>query len=110
MAKYFFKIHGSKGFIEHSKGDNFRYFAEALDEAKASARELAFQLLDDHESLANSCVEVTDENGKVLAALPVSEVLTHPNFPVFKGRCGETSGMFDQTSSTVVTHSPGKKG
>jgi hypothetical protein len=32
-------------------------------------------------------VEVTDNAGNVLAALPVVEVLRHPNFPRFQDHC-----------------------
>ena len=87
MAKYHFNIRRHRVFVPDSEGENFRFFSEALDEAKASARDLAFQLIDNRDAVGDACVEITNDEGMVLAALPVSEVLTHPNFPRFKEEC-----------------------
>jgi hypothetical protein len=87
MAKYHFNVRHHRRLMVDNEGANFMFFGEALEEAKASARDLAHQLLDNRISLTEACVEVTDDDGKVLAALSVDEVLAHPNFPRFKGQC-----------------------
>ena len=87
MATYHFNVRHNHRVVVDKEGDDFRFFGEALDEAKASARDLAHQLLDDRKTLSEACVEVTDDHGKVLAALPVEEVLKHPNFPKFREQC-----------------------
>lgn len=87
MARYHFNIRHHRSVVVDNEGANFMFFGEALEEAKASARDLAHQLLDNRTALAEACVEVTDDTGKVVAALSVDEVLTHPNFPRFKEQC-----------------------
>ena len=87
MTQYRFNVRRHRVLVPDTEGENFRFFSEALEEAKASARDLAFQLLDNREAVSDACVEITDEDGNVLAALPVEEVLTHPNFPRFKEEC-----------------------
>jgi hypothetical protein len=84
VPQYHFNIRDRWGLTPDVEGNSFDYLGEALDEAKATARDLAIQLLDAHTPLDDLCVEVTDKDGNVLAALPVEEVLTHPNFPKFK--------------------------
>jgi hypothetical protein len=87
MPNYHFNVRSNRTLAVDQEGDNFRSFGEALEEAKASARDLAHQLLNNRVALAAACVEVTDDDGKVLAALPVDEVLKHPNFPQFREQC-----------------------
>jgi hypothetical protein len=87
MARYHFNIRDRNGVNVDDEGANFAFFGEALEEAKASARDLARQLLDNPTVLLEQCVEVTDEAGNVLSALSVVEVLKHPNFPKFQDKC-----------------------
>jgi hypothetical protein len=87
MAKYHFNVVDRRGVVADEEGANFQFFSQALTEAKESARDLAKHLLSNKTVLLEQCVEVTDENGHVLAALPVVEVLRHPNFPQFQRQC-----------------------
>jgi hypothetical protein len=87
LPQYHFNVRDRRGVTQDIEGNSFDYLGEALDEAKATARDLALQLIDNPSPLEDLCVEVTDEDGTVLAALPVEEVLKHPNFPKFKPEC-----------------------
>lgn len=87
VAKYHFNVVDRYGVVADEEGSNFRFFTQALGEAKESARDLAKHLLDNKTVLLEQCVEVTDDAGHVLAALPVLEVLRHPNFPKFQTQC-----------------------
>jgi len=87
MTNYHFNVVDRQGVIPDEEGTNFRFFSQALTEAKDSARDLAKQLLANRTVLLEQCVEITDDSGRVLAALPVMEVLRHPNFPRFQHQC-----------------------
>jgi hypothetical protein len=87
MTKYHFNVVDRHGTIPDEEGTNFRFFSQALTEAKESARDLAKYLLTNKTVLIEQCVEITDEGGQTLAALPVVEVLRHPNFPRFQEKC-----------------------
>ena len=91
MTRYHFNIRDRQGLVLDEEGSNHRIFSEALTEAKASARDLAKQLLDNRTVLLEQCIEVTDDSGRILAALPVVEVLRHPNFPRFQSECQDIS-------------------
>ena len=87
VAKYHFNVVDRRGVVSDEEGSDFQFFTEALKEAKESARDLAKHLLDNQTVLLEQCVEVTDNAGNVLAALPVVEVLRHPHFPKFQNHC-----------------------
>jgi hypothetical protein len=87
MTIYHFNVVDRHGVVPDEEGADYRLFSQALDEAKDSARDLARHLLSNRTVLLEQCVEVTDDSGKVLAALPVIEVLKHPNFPKFQDHC-----------------------
>jgi hypothetical protein len=87
MDRYHFNIRDRHGVVVDEDGADFEFFGQALREAKSSARDLAKQLLRHRTVLLEQCVEVTDDSGHVLAALPVVEVLRHPNFPQFQEKC-----------------------
>jgi hypothetical protein len=87
VAKYHFNVVDRQGVVSDEEGSDFQFFTEALREAKDSARDLAKHLLDSQTVLLEQCVEVTDNAGNVLAALPVVEVLRHPHFPKFQNHC-----------------------
>jgi hypothetical protein len=87
VAKYHFNVVDRRGVVSDEEGADFQCFIDALKEARESASDLAKHLLDDETVLLEKCVEVTDNAGNVLAALPVVEVLRHPNFPQFQRHC-----------------------
>lgn len=87
MARYHFNIRDREGLTLDDEGSEFELFEEALDEAKASARDLARQLIASSTAVAEQCIEITDDGGIVLKALPVAEVVKHPNYPKFEDHC-----------------------
>ena len=87
MTNYHFNVVDRQGVVPDGEGTNFRFFSQALTDAKDSARDLAKQLLASRTVLLEQCVEITDDSGRVLAALPVVEVLRHPKCPRFQDRC-----------------------
>jgi len=87
VAKYHFNIVDRRGVVPDEEGTDYRFFMEALKEAKESARDLAKHIIDNRTVLLEQCVEVTNDEGQVLAALPVVEVLRHPHFPKFRKNC-----------------------
>jgi hypothetical protein len=48
------------------------------------------QFMDDRTPLGETCVEVRDTDGHVVAVLTVAEVLEHPVHPAFKNTCAES--------------------
>jgi hypothetical protein len=89
MTKYFIDLRDSGGFIRHEEGADFDHLEDALEEAKASARDLVGQYMDTKVPLIATCVEVRNQAGKILATLTVAEVLAHPVHPEFKNRCAD---------------------
>lgn len=87
MARYFIDLRDAKGMICDEEGAEFVHIEEALEEAKASARDLVKQFVDNRVPLDETCVEVRDDNGRLVASLTVAEVLTHPIHPEFKNHC-----------------------
>jgi hypothetical protein len=88
MAKFFIDLHDSNGVIADEEGSEFPHLEDALQEAKASARDLIKQYVDNRLPLSATCVEVRDDMGRTVAALTVAEVLVHPAHPEFQNHCG----------------------
>ena len=89
MPRYFIDLRDKAGMIKDQEGSNFRDLEEALDEAKASARDLVRQYMDREIPLTETCVEVRDVQGRTVAAVTVAEVLEHPVNPHFKSECAD---------------------
>jgi hypothetical protein len=89
MTRYFIDLRDKAGMVSDEEGADFPSLEAALNEAKASARDLVKQYLDNRTPLEESCVEVRDTDGQVVAALTVAEVLDHPANPAFKDQCGD---------------------
>ena len=89
MTLYFIDLRDAAGMIRDEEGAEFPTLEEALNEAKASARDLVKQYMDNRTPLAESCVEIRDQKGQVVAVLTVAEVLDHPVHPAFKSQCGD---------------------
>ena len=89
MARYFIDFWDRYGMVRDEEGANFAHLEDALEEAKASALDLAKQYMDNRLSLSDTCVQVRDEQGKTVASLTVAEVLAHPMHPAFKNGCSD---------------------
>lgn len=89
MAQYYIDLRDGDGMIRDEEGADFASLEDALDEAKDSARDLVKQFIENRTPLSESCVEVRDIKGRVVAVLTVAEVLEHPVHPAFKNSCAE---------------------
>jgi hypothetical protein len=89
MPRYFIDLRDADALIRDEEGEVFEHIEDALEEAKASARDLIKQFVDDRMPLTATCVEVRDVQGRTIAALTVSEVLAHPVHPHFKQVCDD---------------------
>lgn len=89
MARYFIDVRDSQGMVRDEEGALFSDIEEALEEAKASARDLVKQYLDNKIPLTETCIEVRDTESRTVATLTVAEVLSHPVHPEFKEECGD---------------------
>jgi hypothetical protein len=89
MARYYIDLRDTQGMVIDDEGADFDHVEDALDEAKASARDLIKQYIDSGLSLDETCVEVRDSENRRVAALTVAEILIHPLHPAFKNRCSD---------------------
>lgn len=87
MPRFFIDLRDRNGLVKDEEGAIYSHVEDALDEAKASARDLARQYLQDRVPMGNTCVEVRDAQGRTVAALTVAELLEHPVHPAFKNDC-----------------------
>jgi hypothetical protein len=90
MTRYFIDLRDARGTVRDEEGADYAHLEEALDEAKASARDMVQQYMEGRVPLTETCVEVRDASGRTLASLTVAEVLEHPVHPAFKNRCSDT--------------------
>jgi hypothetical protein len=89
VAHYFIDLRDTKGMVCDDEGADFDHVEDALEEAKASARDLVKQYVDNRVPLDESCVEIRDIDGRTVATLTVAEVLAHPIHPAFKSHCSD---------------------
>jgi hypothetical protein len=89
MPHFYIDLRDDAGTIRDEEGASFTDIEEALDEAKATARDLAKQLISNRKPLSQSCVEIRDTQGRTVAVLTVAEVLDHPVHPAFKNKCND---------------------
>jgi len=89
MPRYFIDLRNHGGMARDEEGAEFPHLEDALTEAKDSARDLVRQYMDARTALGETCVEVRDAQGRIVAVLTVAEVLEHPIHPAFKNSCGE---------------------
>ena len=87
MPRFYIDVRDERGLIQDEEGEEFDNLELALFEARASARDIAFQNIKSGRSTDSCCVEVRDERGQVVSALTVAEILAHPNNPQFRDRC-----------------------
>lgn len=79
MALYFFHVCHESGLVPDEEGTECVNLDAALEEARASARDLAKQFIDERVPLAKSRIEILDETGCVVAFVPLNEVLSKPH-------------------------------
>lgn len=89
MPHYFIDLRDIGGMTRDEEGLDFPSLEDALTEAKDSVRDLVRQFIDRRIPLAETCVEVRDSQGRVVAVLTIAEVLEHPVHPAFKNTCSE---------------------
>jgi hypothetical protein len=90
MPRYFIDLRNKGGMARDEEGAEFAHLEDALTEAKDSARDLVRQFMDTRTPLGETCVEVRDTDGHVVAVLTVAEVLEHPIHPAFKNTCADS--------------------
>jgi len=91
MPRFFIDLRNGTELIRDDEGSVYDHIEDALDEAKASARDLVRQYMDARTPLGESCVEVRDVKGRTVATLTVAEVLDHPIHPAFKNNCSDAA-------------------
>jgi hypothetical protein len=89
MTRYFIDLRDVHGTITDDEGAEFDHLEDALEEAKASARDLVKQCVDNRIPLNSTCVEIRNTDGQTVATLTVAEVLEHPVHPRFKSECSD---------------------
>jgi hypothetical protein len=89
MPRFFIDLRDSNGIVRDEEGADYPHLEDALNEAKASAKDMVHQYMEDRISLNETCVEVRDTSGRTMATLTVAEVLDHPVHPAFKGHCSD---------------------
>ena len=90
MPRYFIDLRNNGGMARDEEGTEFGHLEDALTEAKDSARDLVRQFMDTRTPLGETCVEVRDAHGQIVAVLTVAEVLEHPHHPAFKNACADS--------------------
>ena len=88
MSRYFFHIYQHGTLIPDEEGSECLNLDAAKHEAMDSARDLARQALARGEPADGLCVEIHDDQNRVLAGLTIREVLAHPRHPSFAPSCG----------------------
>lgn len=89
MTRYFIDLRDANGMVRDEEGAEFEHLEDALEEAKASARDLVKQYVDNRSPLTTTCVEVRDGEGRTVATLTVAELMAHPVHPDFKSSCSD---------------------
>lgn len=87
MDRYFFHIIDKGELVRDEEGTLCADFPCAVEEAKASAKDLARQGIGSGVSPENVCVEIQDEEGKILGALTLMEVIRDPSNPHLQVDC-----------------------
>ena len=93
MPRYFFHILDQGELVRDEEGTLCPSFDGAIEEAKASARDLARQEIARGQSPEQVCVEIHDERGRILGALSLLEVVRHPSRPKLQSACDVPFGV-----------------
>ena len=76
MPQYFFHIRDGETLIQDEEGAFFEDFETARSEAYSSARDLAADQLRGGVNVSPSVVQLTDETGMVLLAVPLRSLVS----------------------------------
>lgn len=87
MPRYFFHILQQGKVIADHEGSEMPNLEWAKSEAVASAKDVARQDIAEGASLQGACIEIHDEQGRVLASVGIHEVLDNPQRPQFDPSC-----------------------
>lgn len=87
MQRFFFHVYEDHRRIEDREGTLCATASQARIEAIQSAKELARQAISRNASPLQTCLEIVDEKGAIIAALTVEEILAHPTTPRFQDTC-----------------------
>ena len=90
MSHYYFHVYEHGTLIWDEEGSECLDLDAAKREAMASATDLARQALARGDPSDGLCVEIRDEDDRILAGLTIREVLAHPRHPSFTASCGVT--------------------
>jgi hypothetical protein len=75
MTRYYFHVRDGEDFIRDLNGENFESLSAARHEALGAARELVADAVESGEPPNHRTIEITDEENRVVAQVPFSEVL-----------------------------------
>jgi hypothetical protein len=87
MARYFIGLRDVNGMVRDEDGAEFTHLEEAPNEAKESARDVIRHYVDNRVPSTAICIEVRDDQCRIVATLTVAEVIEHPLYPEFKSSC-----------------------
>ena len=83
MPKFYFNIRREDGLVSDEEGSEFADIAAAVEDAKASAREMiAEHIRMGDPAILDYAFEIVDESGALLRTLAFSEALHDDNGPV----------------------------
>lgn len=75
MPIYFFNVRDDAHFLPDKEGTELPDLDAAFEEARASAREIAADILRTNEVIDGRQIEISDGDGKVLGSVPIREVV-----------------------------------
>lgn len=87
MQRFFFHVYQDHRRIEDREGTVCETTTQARTEAIQSVKELAKQAISSNVSPLQTCLEIVDEEGVIVAAITVAEILAHPTMPRFQDTC-----------------------
>lgn len=91
--RYFFHIIDHGHLVPDEEGMECLSVEAACAEARASATDLARQAIRHGALPSDICVEIQDSDGRVVSALTVEEVMTHPQTPAFATACDQPDAI-----------------
>jgi hypothetical protein len=92
LPRYFFHVFQNGRKVPDREGTVCDDLTSAKLEAVGSAKELARQAIDSDVPPSTVCLEIVDEEDRVLAALTVGELLDNPTHPKFHDTCEPGTG------------------
>jgi len=75
MARYYFHVRDQHGVIRDEEGTELAGLEDAIAEAQASARDFLVQDIKEGRKSEDRVIEIADDLGKVLARVPLGDVM-----------------------------------